>query len=371
MLDRNTPIPFVTITNWVRSAALCGFPIEPILREAGLNLSTLHPTEATITVNTMLVLMQRCVEAAQQQDSHLHFPQVLGETFAFEYLSDIETFITTSPSMRAAAPALAWLPGLINPFMSLSLHEHGRQARLMLNFTHDEEDPHLTWHFAESVFVTFCKFSRLMLGEPMGHGEITFRHQRPEGSPDWANALSLPMRFGQSVNAIWFERSMLDRPLRGALPSLHEAAGQRVAQQMAQHTAALQAHQLAALSHESHGLSAQIEARLLRQPALLAQGIEALAADLGLHPRTLQRRLREEGQQHSGIVNQVRHRLAQQWLKQEGPSIEDISERLGFADRRSFSQAFTRWENLSPSEYRRQQSTRAPITAPTTSPGNP
>jgi AraC-like DNA-binding protein len=144
----------------------------------------------------------------------------------------------------------------------------------------------------------------------------------------------------------------MDRPLRGALPSLHQAAGQRVALQMSQ--LALGQGASKAAGPDTHGLSAQIEARLSRQPALLGQGIDALAADLGLHPRTLQRRLREEGQQHSGIVNQVRHKLALQWLKHSPESVEDIGERLGFADRRSFSQAFTRWQGVSPSEFRRQ-----------------
>jgi AraC-like DNA-binding protein len=351
-LERDTPIPFVTVTNWVRSATLCGFQIEPIFREAGLDLGTLHPTEATITVDAMRLVMERCVEAAQKQDSHLHFPQVLGETFAFEYLSDIETFITTSPTLRAASPALSWLPSLINPFMSLTLHEHGHQARLLLSFEHEDASPEFTWHFAESVFVTFCKFARLMLGEPLGQGELTFQHERPAGSPEWANALGLPIRYGQSVNAIWFDRHVMDRPLRGALPSLHQAAGQRVALQMSQLLNPLSAGKLH--GPDTHSLSAQIEARLTRQPALLGQGIEALAADLGLHPRTLQRRLREEGQQHSGIVNQVRHTLALQWLKHSPESVEDIGERLGFADRRSFSQAFTRWQGVSPSEFRRQ-----------------
>mgnify|MGYP000992269530 FL=1 len=197
-----------------------------------------------------------------------------------------------------------------------------------------------------------------MLGASLDQGEITFIHQRPPGSPDWANALGLPMRYGQDVNAILFDRAVLDRPLRGALPSLHASAARRVAEQL--ETLATQMAQRASQAPgsdaalEPHSLSAQIQARLLRQPALLGQGIDALAADLGLHPRTLQRRLREEGQQHSGIVNQIRHRLAQDWLKHSPESVEKIAERLGFADRRSFSQAFTRWQGISPSEFRRQ-----------------
>ncbi len=344
-------IPFVTVTNWVRSAAVCGFRIEPFFQEMGLDLSRLHPTEATVSIEEIQLLMELCVAEARRQDAQLHFPQVLGETFAFEYLADVETFITTSPTLRAASPALDWISALVNPHMVLKLQEHGQEARLMLSFTRADATPETTWHFAESVFVTFCKFARLMLGEPAQAGQLTFQHAQPEGAPPLRNALDLPVLYGQPVNAILFERALLDRPLRGALPSLHQAAGQRVADQLARQR---EQQQPAAARPDPHSLTAQIESRLLRTPTLLGEGIEALAADLGLHPRTLQRRLREEGQQHSGIVNQIRHQLAVDWLKHSTDSVEDIAERLGFADRRSFSQAFQRWQGVSPSEFRRQ-----------------
>jgi hypothetical protein len=140
------PIPFVTVTNWVRSAARCGFHIEPLLREAGMDLQHLHPSEARITLAAMLKLMEGCIEQTRLHAPHMHFPQVLGETFAFEYLSDIETFITTSPTLRDAAPALQWLPQLINPFMALNLQEHGHQARLRVDFVHESSTPKDTWH---------------------------------------------------------------------------------------------------------------------------------------------------------------------------------------------------------------------------------
>lgn len=350
-ISTDTSIPFVTVTNWVRSAALCGFNIGPMLSKVGVDIDHLHPESAVIGVTAMLTLMQRCVDEARTHDPQLHFPLVLGESFAFDYLSDVETFITTSPSLRAAEPALQWLPPLINPFMQLTLQEHGEQARLVLHFNHPDAQEGDTWHFSESVFVTVCKFVRLMIGDSHWHGEVTFRHAARPGSEATVKALGLPVRFGQDLTALWFNRSLLDHPLRGALPSLHEMAARRVADQIAQRSLATAS---SATARPRDGLAAQIEDRLRRHPVLLGQGIDALAEALGLHPRTLQRRLREEGEQLSGIVNRVRHELACQWLHNPALSVEDISEQLGFADRRSFSQAFSRWTGMSPSDFRRQ-----------------
>lgn len=346
-ITTDATIPFVTVTNWIRSAAVCGFNIEPLFRQVGLDLTRLHPEHSAISVMALRQLLHLCVDAARARDQHLHFPLVLGETFAFDYLSDVETFITTSPSLREAAPALQWLPPLVNPFLSLSLQEHGAQARLVLGFTHENATPQDIWPMAESVFVTFCKFCRLLLGEHVMDGRITFQHEAQPGSSQVVQALRLPVSFGEPLNALWFDRALLDVPLRGALPSLHEIAARRVADQVAQKASTT------ASASAAHGLTAQIEERLRRHPDLLGQGIDALADSLGLHPRTLQRRLREEGEQHSGIINRVRQDLAQQWLGGSSLSIEDISDRLGFADRRSFTQAFTRWTGMPPSDFRR------------------
>ena len=342
-------IPFVTVTNWIRAAAVCGFNIEPLFIQAGLDLTNLHPEQSSISMAALRRLMDLCVDTARASDPKLHFPLVLGETFAFDYLSDVETFITTSPTLREAAPALQWLPPLINPFITLALQEHGGEARLVLGFTHGDASPQESWPLAESAFVTFCKFCRLLLGDQLMNGRLTFQHEALPGSAQIAPAVGLPIEFGQAVNALWFDRALLDAPLRGSLPSLHQLAAQRVAEQVAQKAVA------AAAPWPAHGLTAQIEERLRRHPELLGQGIDSLADTLGLHPRTLQRRLREEGEQHSGIVNRVRYELARQWLLGTSLSIEEISERLGFADRRSFTQAFARWGQTSPSDFRKNQ----------------
>ncbi|MGH8631891.1 MAG: helix-turn-helix transcriptional regulator, partial [Burkholderiales bacterium] len=102
------------------------------------------------------------------------------------------------------------------------------------------------------------------------------------------------------------------------------------------------------------GLIAAIESAFEREPRLLGQGIEVLALRLELHPRTLQRRLRDEGQAFGELQDRVRYRLAQKALQDPALDLETISERLGFSDRRSFTRAFTRWAGVSPSEYRRK-----------------
>lgn len=343
-------IPFVTVTNWVRAARLCDVDIEAIFRREGMDTRDLHPETSTVDRVTIQRVMHHCVEETRRMGSAQHFPLALGETFAFEYLSDVETFITTSATLRDATRALEWIPQLVNPYMRFRLSEHGHEARLALSFEVPDNDPAMGWPFAEGIFTTVVKFCKMLLGGQPLIGRITLRHP-PHQDADKVNAhFQVPITWGAEIDALWFERSLLDQPLRGAFASLHEQAGQRVVQQVAQRVQPDSAEGEAAPGQQ---LVQQIEQAFADKPRLLGLGVEALAEELGLHPRTLQRRLKDVGESHSAIQARVRHRLAQAWLRQPELSIEDISERLGFTDRRSFTLAFTRWSGQTPSQFRR------------------
>ena len=344
-------VPFVTVTNWVRAARLCGIEIEAIFREEGIDTQLLHPETATLDRAALQRLMHRCVAETRRAGSPQHFPLVLGESFAFEYLSDVETFITTSATLRDATRALEWIPPLVNPFMRFSLGEHGGDARIGLSFEGVDANHDIGWPFTEAVFATVIKFSRDLLGGQPLIGRVTMRHPAHQNAATVAAHFHVPVEWGADLDALWFERSLLDQPLRGAFPSLHEQAAQRVVQQVAQRV--LNSHAATEASQPSHQLIAQVERAFLDKPRLMGLGLDALAEELGVHARTLQRRLKDVGDSHSGIQARVRHRLALEWLQRPELSIEDISERLGFTDRRSFTLAFTRWSGQTPSQFRR------------------
>jgi AraC-like DNA-binding protein len=341
-------MPFITVTNWVRAARLCGIDIEAIFRREGMDTTLLHPETATIDRATMQRVMFHCVDEARRIGSPQHFPLILGETFAFDYMSDVETFITTSATLRDATRALEWIPPLLNPFIRFSLAEHGHEARIALNFDVANDDAHISWPFTEGVFTAIVKFSKMLLGGQPMIGRISLRHPAHADADKVAAHFQVPIAWGAEVDALWFERSLLDLPLHGAFASLHEQAAQRVVMQVAQRNQVI-----GPSDPPGQQLANQIEQAFLDKPRLLGLGIDALAVELGLHARTLQRRLKDVDDSHSAIQARVRFRLAQQWLADPTLPIEDISERLGFTDRRSFTLAFARWSGQTPSRFRR------------------
>ncbi|MGH8528979.1 MAG: AraC family transcriptional regulator ligand-binding domain-containing protein [Nevskiales bacterium] len=329
------PIPFITLPNWVKAAAYCGFNIEPVFREHGIETDLVHLESVTVSQQVMEQVLETCVARSKRH----HFPFVLGETFAFEYLPEIETFLTTSSSLREAARVFDWVRELVNPLVRVRLDERGKTGALVLDLGEgDAAGPAKPW-FAETTFASVVKFGRVLL---RGHGDfkrLTFRHRAPRYAKRYREFFRLPVAFDQPHDSVELDRRLLDLPLTGAFPTLHQQAAYRVEQKLARRS-------------KPASLAASIEAVFTRKPELLGQGIDQVAAELGLGPRTLQRRLHEGGQGFGELQDRVRCREAMQWLERPTPDIETISERLGFSDRRSFTRAFTRWAGMSPSAFR-------------------
>ncbi|HZP13085.1 MAG TPA: AraC family transcriptional regulator ligand-binding domain-containing protein [Nevskiaceae bacterium] len=329
------PLPFITLPNWIKAAAQCGFNIQPIFRELGIQTDLVHLESATIARPLLEKVMERCVERSRKQ----HFPFVLGESFAFEYLPDLETFLTTSPSLREAAKIFEWVRELINPLIRVTLEEDKDEARLVLKLgREDREDGPARW-FTETMFAAIVKFGRMLLGGRGDYRELRLSYPRPRYAKEYRDYFGIPVKFGCAEDAAVMDRALLDQPLEGAFPALHEQAQFRVEQRLQR-------------IPRRTGLIAAIEDAFARKPRLLGLGIDSVAAEIGLHPRTLQRRLRETGSQYAELQGRVRYRLAMRYLEDPHADIEDISERLGFSDRRSFTRAFRRWSGVTPSAFR-------------------
>ncbi|TAL19918.1 MAG: AraC family transcriptional regulator [Aquabacterium sp.] len=332
-------IPLTTLTTWVKAAVVCGVQIEPILREAGIEADLSRLDAARVPPDAFLQVLQAGVE--QTRSPEHHYPFVLGESFAFEFMPELETFIATSTTVRTALRAAEWARRLINPLMHISLAERGDEARLVLDFDFEHIDQAPQYYVTEATLAGLLKLAKRLLPPWAKVRAVHWRHPAPAHAHLYEKQFDGPSFFGQAENAIVFDRQLLDWRLQGAFPELNQQAEKMVEQRLEQNDQPTSLHE-------------RIEARLLAEPTLLHGGIEACAEVLSLHPRTLQRRLKDEDTNFAEIAARVRLRLAMAWLESGELDIEAISERLGYSDRRAFTLAFKRLSGFTPSQYREQ-----------------
>ncbi|MGB1498436.1 helix-turn-helix transcriptional regulator, partial [Alloalcanivorax venustensis] len=77
-----------------------------------------------------------------------------------------------------------------------------------------------------------------------------------------------------------------------------------------------------------------------------------MAAALALSPRSLRRKLEQEGVSYREIVEEERKQLAIQLLENTEMKIDELAAHLGYTDAGGFVRAFRRWLGCSPRDYR-------------------
>ncbi len=167
--------------------------------------------------------------------------------------------------------------------------------------------------------------------------EVWFTHEPLAPPATYRANFNATVRFGQSMNGLLFDQQDCDLPLPDTDPQLYEMA-------------------TSFIDHRFPTATMPLRTRVrINIARLLLEGNctqEHVAAALGLHPRTLQRRLREEGESFEAIKDSVRRDVALRYLQQPDVSLVRVTEILGYSETSVLSRSCLRWFHASPRELR-------------------
>jgi AraC-like DNA-binding protein len=88
--------------------------------------------------------------------------------------------------------------------------------------------------------------------------------------------------------------------------------------------------------------------------------LQVTARLLHVTPRTLHRRLLDDGTSFRALLEEVRHALAVEHVRSGRLSMQEIAFRLGYSDVANFRRAFKRWEEAPPSAFKPPTAAPAP-----------
>lgn len=105
-------------------------------------------------------------------------------------------------------------------------------------------------------------------------------------------------------------------------------------------------------SETADTIAGRVKAILKRTMASGRPEVAAIAQELGMSERTLQRRMTGEGKTFRLILAEARKELVRHLLADESLLIDEVAYLLGFQDTPSFYRAFKEWEGITPSHWR-------------------
>jgi AraC-like DNA-binding protein len=166
---------------------------------------------------------------------------------------------------------------------------------------------------------------------------VTFALGPPANLRAFHQFFRCPQRFDSEETALVFESRWLERPL----PPMDPALRRRIETKARIREQAMQTD-----------FTSNLRRTLRRQLAKGDVAMDSIASQLGMHRRTLDRRLKEHGTHYVAVLDAVKCEAACQLLRETDIDIGLIAESLHYSSNSNFSAAFRRWTGLSPSEYR-------------------
>jgi AraC-like DNA-binding protein len=253
----------------------------------------------------------------------------------------IEYVCRSAPTVGVALRQWVRYLNLLDDAVTVVLEVDGDRAYLRVS--RESEAPAPASH--EMCWAVVARFARELSRTPLRWTTVEFTHQAHSDVAAYRAWFDAPVVFGAESTQLVMPAAMLDATLVSADPKLL-AILTRAADDLARQVTS------------DAPLTAQVK-RSLQDAMRSAHGdIEHVAKRLGLPPRSMQRRLKDEGTSFQAVREELRHTLARRYLA-DGLAIAEISFLLGFSEPSAFFRAFKRWTGETPLAHRQRLTTSA------------
>lgn len=316
-----------------------GVPVDPILRTAGLRREDLEDPERSATFGDIDRLIGLCV----RKTKCAHLGLLLGECV------NLQTFGVVGRVSRNASTVGAALRELASFFLlqdsggtlSVSIHDG------TVTFSYGIHVPglhHLDQMYDLSV-AAMANVMRQLCGADWRADYVLLPRRRPADIRPYREHFIAPLRFDSTLAGITFPEKLLSQRISDADFFLHARLIERAATDLAQ-----------------AGPAELIDVRRAIRVLLMARRCSrgSVARQLGLHERTLGRRLQATGTTFQRLLNETRAEIAKQLLRDTRVTVARVGTSLGYEDPTVFTRAFTRWTGKTPREFRAEPTGKMP-----------
>ena len=350
------PIKLVTISgdldapteNLLGLAALAaelgaeGVSVRDLFARTDVDAAQLEDAQARISHRQRLAIYRNATRLAKRSDVGL----LAG---ARHRISDHGIYGYAMVSSLTFRDALHFLfdhlamtgPGVPVPEISFGIED--KTTAILRCQGHDalgEVMPFVSEFWKSSMTVLFSR----VLEQPFPSKRMIFPYRAPVHWRNYQRLFNCPLDFGADRSEWHFDAEVLDLPCPNANPVTAE-----ICQQVCDTV-------LTERPGESD-LVRRIRVACLKSPNRFPPAAE-IASQLGLSLRTFHRRLSDDQLSYQSIVDEMRRSLAIVLLENTRMSIDQVAERVGFADATSFRKAFKKWTDRSPTDFRNPERRR-------------
>lgn len=337
---KNATVAIGFVTGMLAGMARAGRDPAPLLAAAGIAPTTLVDPAARIPLAAYADLYNRLAAALDDEAFGLFSaPMRCG---GFEFLARA---LLSARTLEEALERLARFLRVLLPDMAVAVERQGSHALLSIAESRPlDAGPGRVFAF-EWLLRLIHGLTCWLAGRGLALDAVAFPYPRPPHAADYALIYTANSTFGAARLEARLQANLLDLPLRrdeDALKHFLVGAPGRIA---------------TLYRRDRETVLAVRDILFAALPAL--PGLDEVAARLHLSPRSLHRRLADEGANFRQIKDALRRDLALSRLAKTDAPVAAIAAELGYADPSAFYRAFVEWTGAAPSEYRARLARRA------------
>lgn len=307
-----------------------GFDPACVVAEFGLNLSIFDEPDNRIAYSTAVKLLTRCAAITRCE----HFGLLAGQHIGPTAMGLIGYLVLHSPSVELALQQLVENKKL-----------HGRGCAVRLAIYRDQValayTPNVAPEYAEQIsygaLAMAFNILRKLCGDAWLPTEVRFALPAPRDIHPFRRFFKAPVHFNAEQSMLVFSRRWLGCPVSGADPILFRLL-QKVADNLRRNF--------------QDNVAGDVRNVIMEQLPTGKCSIEIVSERLDMHPRTLNRRLKEQGTSFIRLLTEIRRETATQLLRESGLSVTRIGLMLGYNSASSFTRSFERMTGRSPKAWR-------------------
>jgi AraC-like DNA-binding protein len=312
-----------------------GLDPGPLIAEAGLDPSLFADPDHPIPFTDAGRFLALCAD----RTSCPHLGLLVGERQGLSVLGPLWYLARHAPDLGTA------LRNLI-----LFLHVHDRGAvpvlrisgdQVLLGYTIFQAEVPGTRQIYDAAVAIIYRLLQELAGPGWGATEVCLCYPQPADSDPYRRIYRTKLHFNAECYGVIFAAACLERPVAGADPQVYRQTLREVS---------------ALATLEQGDLVGQIR-RVLRRLLVGGAGqaetsLAEVARLFSIHPRTLNRRLRDQGTSFKALVDALRYDMARQLLRDTGLAAAEIAAALDYAEPAAFNRAFRRWSGMAPLAWR-------------------
>jgi len=317
----------------IRGAERQGFHHETLLESAGVPAEWLNKPEQLITEEQFTRLIKSVWRVTRDEFMGLSTRRCKNGTFAL-----MTDYCLGSASLGAVLRKSARFFDIAcdNIEIGLEESENNKLVFFRLNLKDARQDTdHLLQEF---LLLMWQRFSCWLVDQQIPFATTQFSYSPPPHATEYRAMYPSELRFDSPVCGFYLHEKYLQLPLTRSEAEL--AAFLREAP----------ANILHRPDHDD-SLRNRVRALLARQSLRDMPSLDELAQLLHMTPRSIGRKLQEEGTSLRKIKTSLRREYAIKLMSTENLSVADVSERVGFSETASFCRAFKRWTGTPPSQW--------------------